>query len=90
MTDLAAVWKRISTFCLAGAHLVVRFGALPSLNQNPAELLRRSIAHANSGWVVRTIKAAGRASQGKRQACQFARKTKRAVEEIDLHAVLET
>jgi hypothetical protein len=89
VTDLAAVWKRITTFCLPGAHLIVRFGALPSLDREPAKLLKKTLERADCGWVIKTIKKAGRASGGKRQAYQFSCQTKAAVEEIDLHAVLE-
>lgn len=86
--NLAATWRRMSRISLPGCHLIVRFGALPSVRRNPAQLLRRSIESADCGWMVRRIIRAGRASHGKRQACQFI-DTGRAVEEVDLHAVLE-
>jgi hypothetical protein len=87
--DLASAWRRVSGLCLPGAHLIVRFGALPSVKRNPVDLLKKSIRSANCGWAVRTVRRAGRASHGKRQACQFIQ-TGMAIEEIDLHAVLET
>lgn len=87
--DLALVWKHIEPFCQTGASLVVRFGALPSERRDSLALLKKSIAMADCGWTIRTVQHAGTAANGRRQACQFVRTTKMALEEIDLHAVLE-
>lgn len=87
--DLSLVWKQISEWCEPGASLIVRFGALPSARRDPVALLKKSIAMADAGWVVRGVRHAGRASNGKRQACQFVETTKMALQEIDLHAVLK-
>ena len=89
VNGLSKVWRRISPMCLPGARLVVRFGTLPSIQTEPSALLKKSLDQADCGWRVRTIKRAGLASQGKRQADQFGHSTGAAVEEVDLYAVLE-
>ncbi len=86
---LSNVWRSVSVVCLAGARLIVRFGALPSQVRDPLKLLKQSIEGAACGWHVQTVKRAGQASQGKRQADQFGGIAGSAVEEFDLHAVLE-
>jgi hypothetical protein len=88
--DLSLVWRRMALLCEPGASLIVRFGALPSVRRNPLALLKKSIVMANAGWVIRTVRRAGKASNGRRQACQFVQSTRSAVEEMDLHAVLDT
>jgi hypothetical protein len=87
--ELAKVWANITTVCEPGARMIIRFGALPSCPIKPGPLLKQSLQMAGCGWRVVTIKSAGCAYQGKRQAEQFNRRAGEPVSEIDLYAVLE-
>lgn len=87
MSELAEVWGAAATRCLPGARLAVRFGALPSMAEDPAELLIESLHEADSSWAVQAVEPAGRPSRASRQAHQFA-EAGRYVEEIDVHATL--
>lgn len=87
--DLAAVWSAVAKRCLPNARLICRFGAIPSAKKDPRQLLRASLALANCGWTVTTIKNAGSASSGKRQSDQFSEGRSTPIDEIDLYAVLK-
>jgi hypothetical protein len=64
--------------------MVVRFGAINDRKVDPRELIRDSFD--NSPWRMVTLRSAGSASIGKRQADQFASST--AIEEYDVWATL--
>ncbi len=85
--ELSKVWKRTAEVCVTGAHLVIRFGSLPSLACDPALILETSLKKADCGWSVEKIFNAGHATHGKRQSEQFNRKIGSARDEIDLHAI---
>jgi len=87
--ELAAVWRAVARRCTPGAHLVVRFGHLPSIPVNARDLLRSSLARADVGWRVTRWVNAGSSSNGKRQSQQFGRCTKDAACELDAYARLE-
>lgn len=86
--DLAAVWRACAGTCAPGARLIIRFGALPSYSSEPSALIKRTLALADCGWKIRTIKRAGAASQGRRQADQFQAKQSAAIEEMDVYCQL--
>ncbi len=87
VADLAKVWKGAARHAAPGARLIVRFGSLPSRDIGTAEILKKSIRDAGAGWKITAIVPAGNASDGHRQVHQFGVRTKRVVEEIDLHAL---
>ena len=87
--ELSKVWTNVTKICVPGSHLIVRFGALPSLSIDPRTLLKDSLKIANCGWRVTTVKSAGFSTQGKRQAEQFGCKIGTPVNEVDLYAKLE-
>jgi hypothetical protein len=87
--ELAAVWGAVARRCHAGAHLVVRFGYLPSVPVHARDMLRSSIARAGAGWRITRWVDAGSSSNGKRQSQQFGRCTEEAASEIDGYARLE-
>jgi len=89
VSDLATVWKRTAEVCVPGAKLICRFGALPSCEKDPRELFKRSLAEADCGWTIRTIRNAGTSQHGRRQCEQFGTGKNKPVEEIDVYAVLE-
>jgi len=84
---LASVWRGIAPHCNDGARLVIRFGALPSLKVDSRTILCNSLKDSGS-WRVLTIKNAGKATKGNRQASQF-KAAGHPLNEIDLHAILE-
>ncbi len=85
---LADVWRAAAARCVEGARLVVRFGALPSVGNDPMKLLMRSLELANAGWTVYSIVTAGEPSEWSRQATQFSTPGG-YVEEIDCYARLD-
>lgn len=86
--DLALVWNAVARQCNAGAHLIMRFGALPSCEADPSELARESFYQSDAPWRILTARNAGVASKGRRQADQF-RAAGNPVDEIDVYARLE-
>ncbi len=84
---LREVWTRVSQVCEPGALLVVRFGAIPSYEVDPIEVLRASLS--GTPWKERRLCDAGSASNGRRQADQFQFVRSRATLEVDLYASLE-
>jgi hypothetical protein len=89
VADLACVWKKVAEASAPGAKLVCRFGALPSCHKDPRDLLKRSLAEADCGWKIQTIRDAGTSQHGRRQCDQFGTGKNKPVEEIDVYAVLE-
>jgi hypothetical protein len=88
--DLAKVWKKVAGTCVPGAKMVCRFGALGSCEKDPRSLFRRSLAEADCGWRITTIKDAGTSQHGKRQCAQFGVGKNDPLEEIDVYVVLES
>jgi len=87
--ELSETWKKLAKWSRSGGRLVIRFGALPSKKVDHRTLLKDSISESDSGWRILTIKNAGLASGGRRQAPQFNAKSSSGIEEIDLYARLE-
>lgn len=85
--ELSKVWAQIALVSKPMAHLIIRFGGLPSYKSEPSEILKESIYMADSGWKITTIRSAGFSAKGYRQAEQFG-KVGEGIEEIDLYAVL--
>ncbi|MEV6101495.1 site-specific DNA-methyltransferase [Nocardia sp. NPDC051981] len=84
---LADVWAATARRCSPGAHLAIRFGALPSARTDPTQMLLASIKHAKAGWIVQDVRQAGIPPKRARQAEQFG-KAGSAVDEIDIVAKL--
>jgi hypothetical protein len=89
IADLATVWKKCAEVCVPGARHICRFGAIGSCEKDPRELVRRSFAEADCGWVIKTIRDAGTAKQGRRQCEQFGIGKNAPLAEIDVYALLE-
>jgi hypothetical protein len=88
-SDLARVWDNVARHCRDGARLDVRFGAVPSAPVEPEVLLRRSIKLSSAPWRVGSVRPAGTARCGRRQADQFGFASAGPLQEIDLCATLE-
>lgn len=87
--ELAKVWANTAKYCAPGAGLIIRFGALPTYDVDIVELLKTSLSISMSGWSVKTIRSAGNASHGNRQADHFATGAGSAIDEFDLFARFE-
>ncbi len=84
--QLRRVWRQAAARARPDARLVIRFGGIHDREVAPRELLRESLR--DSGWRVSTIRDAGNALGGRRQAEQFGRVKKAPRREIDLYARL--
>jgi hypothetical protein len=83
---LRNVWQACSRRAAPAAHLVVRFGAVPSKKSDPSTLLSASLD--KSGWRLNRIEGAGRPHPHRRQANQMG-STSSPIEEIDCFATLK-
>jgi len=84
---LAKVWRATSTKCEDGAHLVIRFGSIPSIRKCPSDLLIRSLNDADCGWRLKTMVPTGVPTASSRQASQFSTPGS-YIEEMDFYATL--
>ncbi len=86
--NLSLVWRNAAQACKRRAKMIIRFGALPSYSGDPRAIIKNSIRLSNCGWRVDTIRDAGSADTGKRQAEQFKTKKNSPVREIDVYCTL--
>ena len=84
--QLTRVWKSVATVCKDDAHLVTRFGGIHDRDVDSLDLISQSLK--NAGWRIRTVKDAGSALNGKRQAAQFGVVKEKPQTEYDLYATL--
>lgn len=77
--DLGSVWKNAREVCHGKSRLVIRFGGIADRSHDPRDIIRASLE--GTGWDVLTIKRAGKASDGKRQADTFLIKQSKPLEE---------
>jgi len=88
--SLRQAWNNVARACRPGAHLIVRFGVLPSArgNVSPESLLCETFR--GTPWKVVEVYSAGSAEKGRRQARQFfgGEGTRKSVEEMDFVAHL--
>lgn len=83
--DLRKVWRNTAKVCADDAKLVIRFGGITDRRANPLDLIKNSLR--DSGWRIVTIKAAGSAKEGRRQADSFQRTKTSPLAEYDVWAV---
>ena len=81
-SQLRRTWVRTGAVATPGARMVVRFGAINDRKVNAAELLKSSLK--DTGWSVLTIRNAGTASRGRRQASHFGRDANQPLDEYDV------
>jgi hypothetical protein len=82
---LRAVWSNCADVAKTGCRMIVRFGAINDRRVDHLQLVKDSFS--DSGWRIETLRKAGSASVGKRQADQFV-SSKDAIEEYDIWASL--
>ena len=84
--DLHAVWDNAAKVSTRDATMIVRFGGITARRADPLELAKASFR--GGAWRLTTVKRAGSAREGKRQADAFLRKRSNPVVEFDLWAKL--
>jgi hypothetical protein len=83
--QLKLVWLNSARMSKPNAHLVCRFGGIHDRQQDCIDILKSSFT--DSGWQLTTIKNAGTALNGRRQAMQFGKRQKRNPrQEYDVYA----
>jgi hypothetical protein len=83
--DLRRVWRNASNVSSENARMVIRFGGITDRRADPLNLIKTSLV--DSSWRIETIRGAGSATSGKRQADAFLRKKSKPMVEYDLWAV---
>lgn len=83
--DLRQVWSNAEAVCAEDAKMVIRFGGISDRRADPLDLVKSSLR--DSGWRITTIKKAGSAQEGKRQADAFLRRKSKPMVEYDVWAV---
>ncbi len=86
--ELQRVWKNSAEAASNGCRLVIRFGAINDRKIDPLDLIKSSLS--GTPWRIITVKAAGTASIGRRQALHFAPRSNPALREYDVWAVKTT
>jgi hypothetical protein len=81
---MRVVWRNAATACAPEAHLVVRFGGIADRKAEPVGIIKASLR--NSGWRIQTMRPAGTAKAGKRQAETFLRRSRKPRLEYDVWA----
>lgn len=82
--DLHRVWSNAGKVCADDARMVIRFGGISDRRANPLDLIKNSLS--DSGWRIETIREAGSATVGKRQADTFLRNKSKPLIEYDIWA----
>jgi hypothetical protein len=82
--ELRKVWTNVRSVSTATARLVIRFGGINDRRAKPEEILKYSLSGA---WQLQTIKSAGAASDGRRQADSFLRRRSQPVDEFVAWAI---
>lgn len=85
--DLRRVWSNAANVCTDDASMVIRFGGITDRRADPLDLIKRSLR--DSGWHLDTVRAAGSATEGKRQADAFLRTRSKPMIEYDISATLQ-
>ena len=86
-TELRSVWVHCKRVARKGCNLLIRFGSINDRKAEPVALLKQSLNE--SGWMIKTIREAGSAADGRRQADHFQSSELGANPEYDFWARLE-
>lgn len=86
VSELRQVWQNSAKVCRDGARLVIRFGGIRDRRADPLDLVKQSLEEPD--WTIQTIRQAGLATKGKRQADSFLRKRSSPMMEYDVWARL--
>jgi hypothetical protein len=86
VADLRQVWRNAAGVCTGDATMVIRFGGITDRRANPLDLVKSSLSE--SGWRIMTIREAGSATGGRRQADAFLRIKTKPIVEFDVWAIM--
>lgn len=86
--DLSQVWRNCAGVGKRETKMIIRFGALPSYSGDPRSVIKESLQSSGADWKVDTIRDAGSAAVGRRQAEQFKTKKSEPIQEIDVYCTL--
>ena len=83
--QLGKVWKNAALMSKPRARLVCRFGGIQDRKHDCVAILKDSFS--DSGWQLTTLRNAGSANSGRRQATQFGKnQRKQPLQEYDVYA----
>lgn len=83
-SSLAQVWNRVGDRLVTNGRIFLRFGSIPSRQQNARVLIRESLNLSQHSWRIIQVRSANSSERGKRQAAQMGmRVTSTAVDEYD-------
>jgi len=82
--QLGQVWTNVANLATRGSRLTIRFGGISDRSASPKEVIRESLLGRD--WEIQTIKSAGHASDGRRQANGFLKVSSTPIEEYDVWA----
>ena len=85
---LSRTWENLAGRARDGMRMFIRFGCIPSRTVDARGLLLESLEASGRTWRIVSIRNAGNAGEGKRQVKQM-RNSVSAVDELDVHAILE-
>ena len=68
--QLCQVWQNIAAASMDNAQMVIRFGGVSERSADPVSILKQSFTE--TPWRLKTIRSAGSAASGRRQAVSFA------------------
>jgi hypothetical protein len=83
--ELQKVWQNTAEASRNGCRLVIRFGAINDRKVDAVELIKSSLS--GTRWKIRTIRPAGTASIGRRQALHFFQQPNPPLSEFDVWAI---
>lgn len=83
--DLRQIWRNVGNVCTEDAKMVIRFGGITGKHADPLVIIKNSLS--DSGWRIVTIKKAGSATEGNRQADAFLRVKTKPMIEYDVWAI---
>ena len=83
--DLRRVWRNAESVCTNDAKMIIRFGGIRDRRADSLDLIKTFLS--DSGWRVTTIKEAGSATEGRRQADSFLRIKSNPMVEYDVWAI---
>jgi hypothetical protein len=84
--SLARVWDNVGRLRSRRMDMFIRFGAIPSREVAPLDVLRESLRLSRHPWMVKSARSARTSEAGKRQADHMSIDSS-AVREYDVHAV---
>ncbi len=84
VADLRTVWSNARSVCHDGARMVVRFGGIRDRSAEPIDLVKELFQA--SGWSISTVRLAGDAKAGRRQADTFLSRRSKPLIEYDVWA----